>query len=65
MNRRDFLVEIGTEELPPVALKSLADALLEGIVQRCADAKIKHGRAVRFAACGTSVSIGPNRLSRG
>ncbi|WP_317932829.1 glycine--tRNA ligase subunit beta [Halioxenophilus sp. WMMB6] len=30
----DFLVELGTEELPPKALKSLSAAFLEGICQR-------------------------------
>ena len=31
MSKHDFLVEIGTEELPPKALKSLADAFQTGI----------------------------------
>ncbi len=31
MNAHDFLVELGTEELPPKALKSLGEAFLEGI----------------------------------
>jgi glycyl-tRNA synthetase beta chain len=50
VSRRDFLVEIGTEELPPLALKGLADAFLDGIVRGFAEAKIKHGRALRFAS---------------
>jgi glycyl-tRNA synthetase beta chain len=50
VRRRDFLVEIGTEELPPLALKELADAFLEGLLQRFAERKIKHGRAIRFAS---------------
>ncbi len=50
MSRRDLLIEIGTEELPPRALKGLADALLEGILQRLAETKLKHGRALRFAS---------------
>ncbi|HZF25042.1 MAG TPA: glycine--tRNA ligase subunit beta [Steroidobacteraceae bacterium] len=50
MSKRDLLVEIGTEELPPLALKGLADALLAGIVQRLDDAHVKHGRAQRFAS---------------
>ena len=28
MNAQDFLVELGTEELPPKALKSLGEAFL-------------------------------------
>lgn len=31
MSQHDFLVEIGTEELPPTALKSLRDAFQQGI----------------------------------
>jgi len=32
--RRDFLVELGTEELPPKALHTLERALAEGIANR-------------------------------
>lgn len=49
MSRRDLLVEIGTEELPPLALQELADAFLSGILQGLATANLKHGRAQRFA----------------
>ena len=31
--REEFLVELGTEELPPRALKTLANAFAEGIVK--------------------------------
>lgn len=31
MSAQDFLVELGTEELPPKALSTLADAFLAGI----------------------------------
>lgn len=31
MSAQDFLVELGTEELPPKALNTLADAFLAGI----------------------------------
>jgi len=50
MSRRDFLVEIGTEELPPLPLKGLADAFLSAVVQRIDEAGIKHGRAERYAS---------------
>lgn len=49
MSRRDLLVEIGTEELPPRALQELADAFLAGIVKGCESARLKHGRSQRFA----------------
>ena len=31
MQAQDFLVELGTEELPPKALKQLAEAVLAGV----------------------------------
>lgn len=49
MSKRDLLVEIGTEELPPTALKGLADAFLAGVLQRLDQARISHGRGRRFA----------------
>jgi glycyl-tRNA synthetase beta chain len=49
MSRRDFLVEIGTEELPPLSLKTLAAALAAGIAQGLEAAHLGHGRLQRFA----------------
>jgi len=49
MSRRDFLIEIGTEELPPLALLELADAFHAGIVRGLSEAKLKHGRTMRYA----------------
>jgi glycyl-tRNA synthetase beta chain len=46
---RDFLVEIGTEELPPKSLLALAAAFAEGIQKGLADAGLKHGAVERFA----------------
>ena len=47
--RRDFLVEIGTEELPPKSLLTLADAFAQGITKGLADAGLVHGTVDRFA----------------
>ena len=49
MSARDLLVEIGTEELPPKALRRLSTAFLEGIVKGLDDAALRHGKAVPFA----------------
>ena len=49
MANRDFLVEIGTEELPPKALKSLAEAFLAGVVAGLDRAEVAHGEARPFA----------------
>ena len=38
MATQDFLVEIGTEELPPKALKKLSDAFSAGILANLKDA---------------------------
>ncbi len=40
----DFLVEIGTEELPPKSLFELANAFSDGIVAGLAEAGLRHGR---------------------
>lgn len=50
MSARDFLVELGTEELPPKALKSLGDAFRDGIVQGLKDAGLAFGKARVYAA---------------
>jgi glycyl-tRNA synthetase beta chain len=47
--RRDFLVEIGTEELPPKSLLSLASAFAEGVGKGLDTAGLGHGRIERFA----------------
>jgi glycyl-tRNA synthetase beta chain len=46
---QDFLVEIGTEELPPTALQTLALAFKDGIESRLADAQLSHGDIKYFA----------------
>ncbi len=50
MNTRDFLFELGTEELPPVALPELERALSEGIRNGLASAGLPHGDLVSYAA---------------
>ena len=47
--RRDFLFELGTEELPPKTLATLEQALREGIVTRLAEAGLSHGKVESFA----------------
>jgi len=46
---RDFLFEIGTEELPPKALPALERALLEGLGAGLDKAGLAHGELVGFA----------------
>ena len=48
--REEFLVELGTEELPPRALKTLANAFAEGIVKRLTDAKLAMGEVAVYAS---------------
>lgn len=50
MATQDFLVELGTEELPPKALKPLSDAFTQGIARGLEDAGISYGRIEAFAA---------------
>jgi glycyl-tRNA synthetase beta chain len=49
MSTRDFLVEIGTEELPPKSLLALAAAFADGIEKGLKDAGLQHGAVERFA----------------
>ena len=49
MTKRDFLFELGTEELPPKSLFTLARALAEGIQKGLAAAAITHGELEWFA----------------
>ncbi|WP_296251356.1 glycine--tRNA ligase subunit beta [Pseudomonas sp. UBA4194] len=55
MSAQDFLVELGTEELPPKALNTLADAFLAGIE------KGLHAAGLNFAA--KNVYAAPRRLA--
>jgi glycyl-tRNA synthetase beta chain len=47
---QDFLVEIGTEELPPKALRRLAEAFLNGVTEGLRKAELSFRDAVYFAA---------------
>ncbi len=49
MTQADFLVELGTEELPPKALLKLRDAFAEGISRGLDDARLEHGDVQSFA----------------
>lgn len=51
----DFLVEIGTEELPPKALRSLMAAFGENLARGLDDARLNHGEVQVYAS--------PRRLS--
>jgi len=48
--REDFLVEIGTEELPPKALRSLMDAFGEKLLAGIDAARLEHGDVQTFAS---------------
>ncbi|MBA1263907.1 glycine--tRNA ligase subunit beta [Stutzerimonas stutzeri] len=50
MSAQDFLVELGTEELPPKALDKLSTAFRAGIEKGLKEAGLTHGRVQAFAA---------------
>lgn len=50
MSAQDFLVELGTEELPPKALKSLAEAFQKGIEKGLKDAGLNYQISRFYAA---------------
>jgi glycyl-tRNA synthetase beta chain len=49
VERRDFLVELGTEELPPTALRGLEQAFAAGVAAGLLKAGLTHGDVVSFA----------------
>jgi glycyl-tRNA synthetase beta chain len=49
MSKRDFLVEIGTEELPPNSLFTLAQSLADGVAKGLDAAGVTHGETKWFA----------------
>ncbi|MBD9426036.1 glycine--tRNA ligase subunit beta [Pseudomonas sp. PDM15] len=50
MSAQDFLVELGTEELPPKALKNLGDAFLAGVEKGLKAAGLGYASARMYAA---------------
>ncbi len=50
MSVQDFFVEIGTEELPPKALKTLATAFADNITEELAKQNLSHGEVHWYAA---------------
>jgi glycyl-tRNA synthetase beta chain len=49
VERRDFLVELGTEELPPTALRGLEQAFAAGVRAGLEKAGLTHAQVVSFA----------------
>jgi glycyl-tRNA synthetase beta chain len=49
VDQADLLFELGTEELPPKALKLLSDSLTQSFVAALDQADLKHGHVVSFA----------------
>lgn len=50
MTEKTFLVEIGTEELPPKALRSLAESFAANLTAELDAANLPHGDVKWFAA---------------
>ena len=46
---QDLLFEIGTEELPPLALSELSASLADGVTHGLAQCRLSHGTVTRFA----------------
>src|SRR5512141_595572 len=49
VGKRDFLVELGTEELPPTALRGLELAFASGVQAGLGKASLTHSDIVSFA----------------
>ncbi len=50
MTQADFLIELGTEELPPKALRTLKNAFADGIIDRLKAAGVNFESSERFGA---------------
>jgi glycyl-tRNA synthetase beta chain len=50
MAQHDFLVELGTEELPPKALKTLSNAFTKGITAGLTEAGVSFGEVKSYAS---------------
>ncbi len=50
MSHADFLIELGTEELPPKALRTLKNAFADGIIERLQKAGLSFAATERYAA---------------
>ena len=64
MKKRDFLVEIGTEELPPKSLPELSRAFTDGIVRGLGAAGLEHGKVVAYAT-PRRLAVRISRLAEG
>ena len=62
MQAQDFLVELGTEELPPKALKKLAEAFLAGVEKGLKEAALDY-RAARYFAAPRRLAIQVDQLA--
>src|SRR5262245_53086865 len=62
MSARDFLVEIGTEELPPKALRELELAFAEGMRQGLLEASLSHGE-IHSCATPRRLAVPVNRVA--
>jgi len=62
MQAQDFLVELGTEELPPKALKKLAEAFLAGVEKGLKEAALEY-RAARYFAAPRRLAIQVDQLA--
>lgn len=49
VEQRDLLIEIGTEELPPKALRRLAEAFADGVRAGLAKSELRHGELHHYA----------------
>lgn len=49
-NTKDLLIEIGTEELPPKALKNLSNAFTEGVVDGLKRASLEANEVISYAS---------------
>ena len=64
MNRHDFLVEVGAEEMPPRSLAALGEAFRDGLVAGLEAAGLSHGAAKAYFTPRRLAVVVPKLLDR-
>ena len=49
MNTQDFLLELGTEELPPKLLPKLSKSLTDNLIKELSELKLNYSKVESFA----------------
>jgi glycyl-tRNA synthetase beta chain len=63
MKTQDFLLELGTEELPPKLLKQLSNSLSSNLTQQLSALNLSFGGVVSFATWTSNRDVFNRRIN--